>query len=315
MWTSKLRQHAKQIPTGAVSDIPGESWEKVLSGTNTLRHSAVHRLRMTASGLVKSIEGAVLLTRMLKDIPREGIRDNLKSSIEEMERHKKILQEKLSSELRSIARRKAELDAQEQTAIKVMVQADIDHKTATGQWLTECLFPSGARPNIESSESQGLSPKKSVFFDEKKGRFEKCGRSPQPSSSLLNKNTEEFVENFECADEVLEEVLDSARSLSTSIPFPPTRSSTEYLGLTECETSSLHSANAQTTEDVNSERDMEERAKAVETEVEKGAIILVANEIAHNAQQQKDELKVSQNEAEPLPSTREGGYEEILEQY
>lgn len=204
-WTAKLKQHAKRIPADAAFKIPGKSWEEVLFGTHVLRHSAVHRLKTSAYGLVNLIEGAVLLTRMLKDIPRaqriEEIRDILKSSIEEMERHKKVLQEKLSSQLQSIARQRAELDALEKMAINGMVQSDTDNKFATGQRLNECLFP-GARLQIESGDRKASSPTKSVSFEEKNENFEKPESIPQQSSSLWTTNIHGLPEDLEHAGEV-----------------------------------------------------------------------------------------------------------------
>lgn len=203
MWTAKLKQHAKKIPADAAFKIPGKSWEEVLFGTHVLRHSAVHRLKTSAYGLVNLIEGAVLLTRMLKDIPRaqriEEIRDTLKSSIEEMERHKKVLQEKLSSEVQSIARQRAELDALEKMSINGMVQSDTDNKFATGQWLTECLFSSRARLQIESGDREASSPTKSISSEEMNERPEKSGSIPQQSSSLWNTNVQGLPEDLEHA--------------------------------------------------------------------------------------------------------------------
>ncbi|MCJ1263057.1 hypothetical protein MMC22_002927 [Lobaria immixta] len=203
MWTAKLKQHAKKIPADAAFKIPGKSWEEVLFGTHVLRHSAVHRLKTSAYGLVNLIEGAVLLTRMLKDIPRaqriEEIRDTLKSSIEEMERHKKVLQEKLSSEVQSIARQRAELDALEKMSINGMVQSDTDNKFATGQWLTECLFSSRARLQIESGDREASSPTKSISSEEKNEKPEKSGSITQQSSSLWNTNVQGLPEDLEHA--------------------------------------------------------------------------------------------------------------------
>lgn len=264
-WTAKMNEHAKKIPTDAVFKIPDKSWEEVLFGTHELRHSAVHRLKTTAYGLVNLIESAVLLARMLKDIPRaqwiEGVRDNLKSSIEEMEGHKKVLQEKLSSELQSIAQKRVELDALEKTALKEMVQSDIDHKLATGQRLAECLLFSGVRLKVKSDDREASNSEKIITPKEEREEFEKSGSIPQQSLPILNRK----ARDFEPADDVLCLVQSSSHpktaakgdqndhfteskqfsNLSPSIYLPTTRLSEENFVVTESDPWSIYLAKAQ----------------------------------------------------------------------
>lgn len=216
---------------------------------------------------------------MLKDLPRaqliEGIRDNLKSSIDEMEGHKKILQEKLSSELQSITQQRAELDTQEKMLFKGIVQSDIDNKLATGQRLTECLFLGGA----------GL----------------------QQSSSVLIRETHDILGDIEHVDDVLDKaqpssnpktaaksnqndhVTTSKRSSSLQpffIHLPSTGSSEENLMVTE----SGPSLKAHQAENIKLQSKIDQEAKRVESEAEKSGVTIIADGDAD-----KDELKASRN--------------------
>lgn len=152
-WTKHLRKGVKEIPELVLCDVTGSDWKQALSGSNQLRHTAVHRLRTTAKGILSLLESAITLTKTLNDTERSSrigtIRDELKSSIDDVTRNKHLLENKLLDELQVLAKRRAELDHLERVAVENMVKSDRDHLAAVGSTLEDLVIRLGR----ESSES------------------------------------------------------------------------------------------------------------------------------------------------------------------
>lgn len=297
-WTAQLTHNAKDIPSDASLKIPGKSWEEVLFEANDLRHAAVHRRKIDAYGLMDLTERAELLARMLRDIPLaqqiEVIRGHLKSSIEEieeMEGHKRELQGKLSTELQSIARKRAALDALEGMAIKGIVQSDIDMNLATRQMLTERLFSSGAGAKIESGDTEASNTRKSVAFEQdiedlkSPGRISRTRRKAlehedevlDTAQSSPNPETTAIVSQNDHVTESIEEISCLPPSDHVPRPYPPE----EHFLVTESGPSFIHLAKTTKTkqlEDVQLPTNVERKANFVEVEVWKPKVIPVENE-------------------------------------
>lgn len=231
---------------------------------------------------------------MLKDLPRaqwiEEIRDNLKSSIDEMEGHKKILQEKLSSELQSISQQRAELDTQEKMLFRGIAQSDIDNKLATGQRLTECLLLGGA--GLQQSSSVSITKTRDILGDVE--HVDDVLDIAQPSSNpktAAKSDQNDHVSNLK--------PLDFSRP--SFIHLPSTGSSVENLMVIEIDPSLIHLAKAHQTENIKLQSEIGKEAKCTETEAEKSKTTLVTDENA-----EKDEVKLSRNGDESLRLGIEG---------
>ncbi|KAL8901597.1 MAG: hypothetical protein Q9207_005124 [Kuettlingeria erythrocarpa] len=113
-WTKKFLKHAKSLPLPAIEPVLGKSIAEVLFGTSILRHSAVHRLPTSATGILSMLSAAITFAEALKDNERAEkvftIRTQLKASVEEIVQHQNLLKRKLTAQLEDIARRRAELD-------------------------------------------------------------------------------------------------------------------------------------------------------------------------------------------------------------
>ncbi len=93
-----------------------------------LRHSAVHRLRKTASGVERLAENAQLFLEALNDSDRSArvsmLRRELSMAIEELKRNKDFLEGRYLGELKEIQAKRAALDMWERNAKNAMINGD-----------------------------------------------------------------------------------------------------------------------------------------------------------------------------------------------
>ncbi|CAI7670743.1 unnamed protein product [Penicillium pancosmium] len=123
-WTKILPSHSAQLTLATK-----KSLLEIFELLRELRHSAVHRLRKTASGIERLVENAQLFLEILNDTCRSEkvtfLRRELSLAIEELKRNKDLLEGKMRAELEDIQARRAHLDMLEQAAKATMVNSDI----------------------------------------------------------------------------------------------------------------------------------------------------------------------------------------------
>ncbi|KAI9780313.1 MAG: hypothetical protein M1816_003106 [Peltula sp. TS41687] len=158
-WTKYLKKEVKKSPELVLCEIAGSDWRQALSGCNQLRHTAVHRLRTTAKGILSLLESALTLTKALNDTDRSSrirtIIDELGSSIDDVTRNKHLLENKLLDELQVLAKRRAELDQLERVAVENMVKTDRDHLAVVGSLLEDLVIRLGRESNEPSCDLHG----------------------------------------------------------------------------------------------------------------------------------------------------------------
>ena len=152
-WTQRFMKYAKSLPPSAIKPIAGKSIAQVLVGTNTLRHSAVHRHRTSAAGIVNMLSAAITFAEALNDSTRANriaeIKMKLETSIEEIVQHQNLLEHKLIDQLEEIARRRAELNRLERSSIEEMLAVDEKQRTEVGNTFESVLI--GFQPGSNSS--------------------------------------------------------------------------------------------------------------------------------------------------------------------
>lgn len=130
-----------------------------LIAVNRLRHSAVHRLRISAKGILQMIEAAVRFAETLSDLARasqlEELYKELQSIIKSQELNKNYLETKLTDELDEIKRQREELVKREQEAISTIVTEDGENTSFVGSLLERRLrsILDGYHTDHESHES------------------------------------------------------------------------------------------------------------------------------------------------------------------
>ncbi|MCJ1482785.1 hypothetical protein MMC06_002951 [Schaereria dolodes] len=143
IWAYTLLKKTGTIPPTAFNSVAEKDFAQVLSAIPKIRHTAVHRLQTTAAGILSMVETAIALANMLKDEARaselDRIRKGLAESIEEILQNQILLESKLSDELQSIAKRRAELDELENLAVKGAVDNDLENRKSVGSALTSLI--------------------------------------------------------------------------------------------------------------------------------------------------------------------------------
>ncbi|KAI4248992.1 MAG: hypothetical protein L6R42_009120, partial [Xanthoria sp. 1 TBL-2021] len=135
-WTRRFLQITENLPATAIIMTSGQSPKDVLLATSSLRHSAVHRLRTSAAGIMQMLKAAVTFTEALNDSKRAEkiikIKTQLEASIEEIVQHQNLLERKLTDQFQDIARRRAELDELERSCVQEMLAADEQQRSEVG---------------------------------------------------------------------------------------------------------------------------------------------------------------------------------------
>lgn len=163
-WIKLFQTRGEDISPSAVSRIPGRTWQEVLIATSRIRHSAVHRLHTNANGIQNMVGDALMMSKMLKDPTRtsllEHIRQELASSIREVEGRLVILEKDLSEELDLLAKRRAELSRIKEAAIHRIIDLDRQNRRviglALGEMLRELCSVDQTRPEKHALNADGM---------------------------------------------------------------------------------------------------------------------------------------------------------------
>ena len=124
-------------------DEVGKPLTQLLESITQLRHTAVHRLRVSANRLEQFVIDAESLSRLLRDDScaqqLSRLRRETKMTIDDEKRNKDLLESKLSSKLKKIADQRAELDHLEQMAISDMMKEDKEYQIFAGANLDQAI--------------------------------------------------------------------------------------------------------------------------------------------------------------------------------
>ncbi|KAL9029218.1 MAG: hypothetical protein Q9196_002514 [Gyalolechia fulgens] len=162
-WTLMMMKKHGKLPAGAFKD-PDSGIQSVLLAVNSLRHSAVHRLRISAKGILQMIDAAVRFAETLSDAARasqlEELCKELQSMVKSQELNKNYLETKLRDELDEIKRQREELAKREQDAISTIVIEDNDNTLFVGSLIEgklRCILD-GDHADDELHESNPQDP-------------------------------------------------------------------------------------------------------------------------------------------------------------
>ncbi|KAI2768827.1 hypothetical protein F4815DRAFT_47791 [Daldinia loculata] len=141
-WTRLLAKMADEIPETAF-DLGAMPLREVLFSTDKLRHSAVHRVPMTARGIKDLLKSAVTLAFTIGDHKHAGqleeICYELDSKVKAMEMNKNALVYSATADLQDIQRRREELDILEKEVLSTMVKNDQKNKGFIGALLEDSV--------------------------------------------------------------------------------------------------------------------------------------------------------------------------------
>ena len=166
-WSRVLRSHEDKFSQADLQEL-GKPFPDVLDSISHLRHTAVHRLRISANRLEQFMVDAEALVRLLRDNDRvqklSRIRVETQLTLGELKRTKDLLESKLTSKLKNIAAQRAQLDELEQMAINEMLRADKECQISAGDNLNQSV----GSPDtvIQSETSTDADAKSEADLDE-----------------------------------------------------------------------------------------------------------------------------------------------------
>ncbi|KAI1653103.1 hypothetical protein F4813DRAFT_281180 [Daldinia decipiens] len=141
-WTRLLAKMADEIPEAAF-DLGAMPLREVLFSTDKLRHSAVHRVPMTARSIKDLLKSAVTLAFTIGDHRHAGqleeICYELDSKVKAMEMNKNALVYSATADLQDIQRRREELDKLEKEVLATMVKNDQKNRGFIGALLEDSV--------------------------------------------------------------------------------------------------------------------------------------------------------------------------------
>lgn len=140
-WVQEFCNLSEPPPQIAIKPRAGRSIKETLVATANIRHSAVHRISISAEGLVEMLSAALAFTEALKDIERtEKIArplSQLITHLETIEQHQNLLGCRLRDQLEEIACRRAELDNLERSSIEEMRAIDEEKRNDVGSTIED----------------------------------------------------------------------------------------------------------------------------------------------------------------------------------
>ncbi|GAP86305.1 putative ubiquinol-cytochrome-c reductase cytochrome [Rosellinia necatrix] len=173
LWAAEFQQRQSHF-SDKVDDV-GRPLPELLRSVAHIRHTAVHRICISARGLEQFLMNAESFMTLLGDTARlrvlTGIRRNVQQTIEELERNKHVLSSKLKETLRRLAAQRAELDRVEEAAILNMMREDGEYQASAGKNLEEVVtfsevtFPVAAAKEDETSSDTDETDPAADFHD------------------------------------------------------------------------------------------------------------------------------------------------------
>lgn len=154
-WVRVFRKHQLRIfpAVSPDSEVDKKFWKSLCD----IRHTAVHRLSVTAASIETCLRDGERLATLLEDEAAADrlstMRCELQRVTAEMENHKCMLEAKLIRTRERIAAERDELDRQEKEAIDSMVQADKEYQLSAGASLEQKFATRDADVVTESGES------------------------------------------------------------------------------------------------------------------------------------------------------------------
>ncbi|KFH44854.1 hypothetical protein ACRE_043130 [Hapsidospora chrysogenum ATCC 11550] len=151
-WTNELMKRTSMM--GGL-DLSNTSIEDILRSVTNIRHTAVHRLRVSAKAIEQFLLDAETLSTLfgikvhIDEISR--LRRSFQASIEELERNKHFLQSRLDEALQKIADQRAELQRMEEIAVSNMIKEDHEYQVIAGKAIEDSITVSDRLENAFST--------------------------------------------------------------------------------------------------------------------------------------------------------------------
>ncbi|KAI5921051.1 hypothetical protein F4810DRAFT_702529 [Camillea tinctor] len=212
-WTRVLANAANGIPREAFRIGEQQQLDEVLSATDSLRHSAVHRLPSTARGIVEMVKAGVTMASVLGDIRRaaqlEVMCDELTSKAKGLEVYKNALENAAKRRLDDIQQQREKLDQQEKDVVQDMLKDDAEYRAVVGVLLEDAITGI-LREHRESQKEEEDVPAGQDSVDQSKASSQSNRASKSKVSEIIYNASKgsKYFNREEVKDKVLTQKID-----------------------------------------------------------------------------------------------------------
>lgn len=157
MWMGIFRRHNPEFSAQKINTL-GKPLGEFLTSITQIRHTAVHRTRLTTKTIEEFLVESELLARLLDAESQaqklSSLRRDIQSIIDELSCNKDWLEGRCRERLGEIAKKRVELDCLERAAIEEMLKEDRDYQVFAGESLQNAV--AAPRTAIHSPKSSVL---------------------------------------------------------------------------------------------------------------------------------------------------------------
>ena len=143
-WTEIFRKgKTRAFVANDSQEFESKEVHETLTAVSHLRHTAVHRLHITARAISQLLDAAVKLAEILQDnlcaARLDELRFDINIQIKAMELSKNVLEDTVSTELQKIQQKREELERMETELIRTMLDNDTNNKILIGSLLEDSV--------------------------------------------------------------------------------------------------------------------------------------------------------------------------------
>ncbi|KAK5077834.1 hypothetical protein LTR64_003765 [Lithohypha guttulata] len=156
IWTRKMESREDKFLAEDVAEL-GKPFNDLLDTVAQIRHTAVHRLRISANRIGLYLQDAESLSRLLHDRgclqSLSRLRRETHLAIEDLKGNKDLLESQLAVKMKDITARRAELDRLEGSVVADMMREDQEYAQLVGKSLLQTVnFPDTTIHSISATE-------------------------------------------------------------------------------------------------------------------------------------------------------------------
>lgn len=144
-WAQEFKKGQHKLPGRDQVQVP---LTQLLMSIANIRHTAVHRIRVSAKSIEQFLLDAEALAVLLGDARLKDqiveLRRQTVATVEELQRNQQFLRSKLNDTLRSIEAQREELKRLEELAIAEMEEEDVEYKNLASKSISEAVATSEA---------------------------------------------------------------------------------------------------------------------------------------------------------------------------
>lgn len=160
VWSSVFLSNKKMFSAESLEKL-GKPFAKILDSLAQLRHTAVHRIRVTVSRVEQFLLDAESFSRLLEDNNTTDdlvkLRRATKLAVDDMKRNKDLLESRVAETLRNFAAQRAEIKRLEDAAVDDMLREDKAYQASVSANLNQEIDPSQARAANGSGVEKAIS--------------------------------------------------------------------------------------------------------------------------------------------------------------